>query len=239
MRPRRRRRVRACGGRKKKSRAVRMRQLNEKREEEEEGGGEGHDPEADDDANEGTDATTDATTTGGDVVAVSAAEDDDDHDDDGIPMVEVISPLKFLEDLDLAVREWLRRREPRHAPIGRRGRRRRRRAVARDDGSGPVPIARSDTHAGVVAAGEYLAPQAEHDHGGIAQVQGGNEGGDLVDRALSDDESRMLRRGRDAHPKKKGRGYGFQTKAGFLAMGKTRAERPREAVASMGKGLGT
>ena len=95
-----------------------MRQLNEKREEEEEeGGGEGHDPEAEDNADEGTDATTDATTTGGDVVAVSAAEDDDDHDDDGIPMVEVISPLKFLEDLDLAVREWLRRREPRHAPI--------------------------------------------------------------------------------------------------------------------------
>ena len=94
-----------------------MRQLNEKREEEEEEGGEGHDPEADDDADEGTDATTDATTTGGDVVAVSAAEDDDDHDDDGIPMVEVISPLKFLEDLDLAVHEWLRRREPRHAPI--------------------------------------------------------------------------------------------------------------------------
>jgi hypothetical protein len=74
---------------------------------------------ADDDADEGTtgETTDDATTTGGDVVAVSAAEDDDDHDGDGIPTVEVISPLKFLEDLDLAVHEWLRRREPRHAPI--------------------------------------------------------------------------------------------------------------------------
>jgi hypothetical protein len=92
--------------------------LNEKREEEEGGGGGGHhDPVADDDADEGTtgETTDDATTTGGDVVAVSAAEDDDY--DDGIPTVEVISPLKFLEDLDLAVHEWLRRREPRHAPI--------------------------------------------------------------------------------------------------------------------------
>jgi len=106
-----------CGGRKKKSRAARMRRLNEEREEEEkEGGGEEHDPVADDDADEGTDATTDVTTTGRDVAAVSAAEDDD-YDDDGIPTVEVISPLKFLEDLDLAVHEWLRRREPRHAPI--------------------------------------------------------------------------------------------------------------------------
>jgi hypothetical protein len=103
-----------CGGRKKKSRAARMRQFAEQRTEEEEEEEEGLGGRVSSTSIGDADVRIDATSTGSD--AFVAIEDSEPSVAlaGGIPTVEVISPQVFLEDLDHAVHEWLRRREPRH-----------------------------------------------------------------------------------------------------------------------------
>ena len=108
-----------CGGRKKKSRAARMRQFAEQRTE---GEGEVEEEEEERRVSFATmgdaDVGIDGTSTGSDAVVAINDSESDTALAGGIPTVEVISPHAFLEDLDHAVHEWLRWREPHHVGDG-------------------------------------------------------------------------------------------------------------------------
>ncbi len=100
------------------SRAMRLRRFAEQRTEQEEDEDEDEEGRSVSFSGGDADEEMDATMTGSDIVVAVNESPGSALRATGIPMVEVISPQRFLEDLDLAVHEWLRRQELRHVGDG-------------------------------------------------------------------------------------------------------------------------